>query len=557
MSGICLVKIPHDKCGSHDALQVFENDDKTVSGYCFKCHTYIANPFGESRTADSVKTEFPGKVSKSKEEIKAEMQEIFELGSCDLVERKLRKASLDAFGVRVGFDEKDGKTPRLVFFPYTKDGDIVKYKARLLGQKLMWSIGIDNDVDMFGWEQALGSGAKKLIITEGEYDAVALHRILETYTTDSYRDFIPAVVSLPNGSSSAAKAITKAYPKLKKFFTDVILAFDEDEAGKLAVQAVLKILPDAKVVELPCKDVNEAILKGMGKAVWRAVTFAADKPKNTRLVKGSALREAAMARPEMGLSWPYEGLTKLTRGIRRGETYYIGSGVKMGKSELVNDIAKHLMIVHDLPVLLCKPEEDKAETYRRLVGKVAGKIFHDPDIEFDEDAFIAGDKLIGDKAIIVDNYQFINWDNLKDDIRYAVNNENVHDVIIDPVTCFTNGMSASDTNEFLVSWSAELASMAKDLGFTSYIFCHLKAPDGGPPHERGGQVMSTQFTGSRAMMRSCHLMIGLEGNKDPELAIEERNVRKLKILEDRNFGSTGIIKLYWDYHTGMFNEMRV
>ena len=556
MAGTCLIKIGHDKCGSSDALQVFENEDSTVSGYCFKCHTYIDDPFGESRLADDVRKEYPKKLSKSKEEIKVEMQEIFELDSCDLTERKLRKRSLDAFGVKVGMDERDGKTPRLVFFPYTKDGEIVRYKVRLLGQKHMWSIGVDNDVDMFGWEQALGSGAKKIIITEGEYDAVALHRILETYTASNYTDFIPAVVSLPNGSSSAVKAITKAYPKLKKFFTDVILAFDQDDAGKEAVESVLKILPDAKVVELPCKDANEAVIKGMGKAVWRAVTFAADKPKNTRLVKGSSLREAAMLRPEMGLSWPYEGLTKLTRGIRRSETYYFGSGVKMGKSELVNDIAKHLMVVHDLPVLLCKPEEDKAETYRRLVGKVAGKIFHDPDIEFDEDAFIAGDKLVGDKAIIVDNYQFVNWDYLKDDIRYAVNNEGVHDVIIDPVTCFTNGMSASDTNEFLVGMAAELASMSKDLNFTSYIFCHLKAPEG-KPHERGGEVLSTQFTGSRAMMRSCHLMIGLEGNKDPELPIEERNVRKLKILEDRNFGSTGIVKLYWDFHNGMFNEMRV
>lgn len=557
MSGTCLVKIPHEKCGSHDALQVFENEDKTVSGYCFKCHTYIANPFGDSKLAEDVIRDNPKPLAKTPEQIREEMEEIEGLGSCDLVERRLRKSSLDYFGVKVGYDEADGKTPRLVFFPMTKDGSVVRYKVRTLGQKRMWSIGVDNDVDMFGWDQALGSGAKKIIITEGEYDAIALHKILETYTPDNYKDYIPAVVSLPNGSSSAAKAISKAYPKLKKVFSDVILCFDEDEAGQAAAQEALKILPDAKTVTLPCKDPNEALMKGMGKAVWRAVTFAADKPKNTRLIKGSELREAAMKRPEMGLSWPYEGLTKLTRGIRRGETNYFGAGVKMGKSELVNDIAKHLMVVHDLPVLLCKPEEDKAETYRRLVGKVAGRIFHDPDVDFDEEAFVAGDKLVGDKAIIVDNYQFVNWDNLKDDIRYAVNNEGVHDIIIDPVTCFTSGMSASDTNEFLVAWSAELASMAKDLNFTSYIFCHLKAPETGPSHERGGQVLSTQFTGSRAMMRSCHLMIGLEGNKDPDLAVEERNIRKLKVLEDRNFGATGVVKLYWDYHNGLFNEMRV
>lgn len=551
MSGTCLFKMEHKKCGSSDALQVFENDDGTVSGFCFSCHTYVHSPCGDN--FDLTKIERPPK--KSKEEVLAEMQEISELGSIDLVDRKLRKANLDSFGVKVGLDERDGETPRLVFFPYTKEGKIVRYKVRLLDQKRMWTVGIDNDVDMFGWEQAITSGAKKLIITEGEYDAVALQRILQIYTQANFKELIPAVVSLPDGSQSVKKALTKASSKLKNYFNEVVLCFDQDESGRKAVDEALKILPDAKVVELPCKDANQALKDGIGKAAWRAVTFAANKPKNTRLVKGSQLTLEAMKRPEMGLSWPYEGLTKLTRGIRRGETYYFGAGVKMGKSELVNDIAKHIILTHQLPVLLCKPEEDKAESYRRLLGKVANKIFHDPDIEFDEEAFLEADKLVGDKAIIVDNYQFVNWDNLKDDIRYVVNNDGVHDVIIDPVTCFTAGMSTTETNEFLIQWAAELAAMAKDMKFTSYIFCHLKAPDG-VPHERGGEVFSTQFTGSRAMMRSCHLMVGLEGNKNPDLPPEERNIRKLKILEDRTFGSTGVVKLYWDYHNGSFNEMK-
>lgn len=545
----------HEKCGSGDALQVFENEDGTVSGFCFACKTYIKNPLGDTYDKEEVKKLVASKPKKTKEEIEAEMQEISGLDSCDLVERKLRKSSLDYYGVKVGYDERDGKTPRLVFFPYKNEKGTVRYKVRLLGQKRMWSVGVDNDVDLFGWDEARVSGARKIVITEGEYDAIAMHRILQTYTSDGFKDHIPAVVSLPDGVSSVKKALTKALPKMKNYFQEIILAFDQDDAGKKGVEEALRIIPDAKVVELPCKDANEALMKGVGKAVWKAVTFAAGKPKNTRLFKGSQLTLDAMKRPEMGLSWPYEGLTKLTRGIRRGETYYFGAGVKMGKSELVNDIAKHLIIEHNLPVLLCKPEEDKAESYRRLLGKAANRIFHDPDIEFDEEAFLEADKLVGDKAIIVDNYQFVNWDNLKDDVRYVVNNEGVHDVIIDPVTCFTAGMSASETNEFLIQWAAELASMAKDLDFTSYIFCHLKAPDG-IPHERGGEVLSTQFTGSRAMMRSCHLMVGLEGNKNPDLPVEERNIRKLKILEDRNFGSTGVIKLYWDYHNGSFNEMK-
>ena len=58
------------------------------------------------------------------------------------------------------------------------------------------------------------------------------------------------------------------------------------------------------------------------------------------------------------------------------------------------------------------------------------------------------------------------------------------------------------------------------------------------------------------MMRSCNYMIGMEGNKDPDLDKYERNRRSLKILEDREFGCSDVIDLYWDDKTGMFNEIR-
>ena len=145
---------------------------------------------------------------------------------------------------------------------------------------------------------------------------------------------------------------------------------------------------------------------------------------------------------------------------------------------------------------------------------------------------------------------------MKGDIAYCVKGEKVKDIIIDPITCFTNQMSSSEANEFLVGMTAELAAMSKDMDFTSYIFCHLKAPEAGPPHERGGKVLSTQFAGSRSMMRACHMMIGLEGNKDPDLSEEDRNMRTLVLLEDRTFGQTGRIPLFWDKTTGLFTEVR-
>ena len=58
------------------------------------------------------------------------------------------------------------------------------------------------------------------------------------------------------------------------------------------------------------------------------------------------------------------------------------------------------------------------------------------------------------------------------------------------------------------------------------------------------------------MMRSAQVMLGLEGNKDPDLELEQRNTRKLIVLEDRMFGASGFVPLYWNYQSGLFTEIK-
>lgn len=227
----------------------------------------------------------------------------------------------------------------------------------------------------------------------------------------------------------------------------------------------------------------------------------------------------------------------------------------MGKSELVNTFAAHLMIEHDLKVFMAKPEEANVKTMKLLAGKVAGKIFHDPKVAFDGDAYDEAAPRVGERLVVLDLYQHMGWDTLRADIIEAAQ-MGCRVVFIDPITNLTNGVPSAEANTVLQSISQDLAAMAKDLNIIVFIFCHLKAPDAGPPHERGGKVLSYQFSGSRAMMRSCHYMIGLEGNKDEELPIEQRNMRKLVVLEDREFGEVGSVNLYWDKTTGLFNEVR-
>lgn len=453
--------------------------------------------------------------------------------------------------------EVDGTTPTLHYYPYLKGADVVGYKVRLIQDKRMWSVGDQKDVDLFGWNQAIQAGGKKLFICEGEVDAMSLYQIFKDHNKGTqYADFAPAVVSLPHGAGSASRDLTKHLKSIREHFKEVVLVFDMDKAGKAAAEAVMLIIPDAVVAALPSKDVNDCLMEGRSKACYNAVQFNAKKPKNSRIVSGNDLHEQAKVRAEYGVSWPWKHVTEATRGIRTGETIYIGAGQKQGKSEIVNTLAAHCIKEHGWKVFLCKPEESNNKTYKLVAGKLTGKFFHDPTKPFDEEAYDRAGEILQDKLFMLNLYQHMGWESLKTDIREAAL-DGCKAIIIDPITNLTNGMNAADANTKLQEIAQELAAMALDLNVVIFIFCHLRNPDGGPPHERGGEVLSSQFAGSRAMARSCNYMLGLEGNRDSNLSPEERNMRTLVLLEDREFGEVGRYKLYWNRDTGLFHEVNV
>ncbi len=549
--GVCVEKVECDTCGG--GLQIFEKEDGSYDGYCYSKCGFIHDPYKDKPVG--YKPKFKRKTA---EEIQAEIEEVTEYGTSDLKDRGLLKKYLEYYRVKIGVSEQDGVTPTTHYYPYTKELNPSAYKVRLIENKRMWSIGDQKEVDLFGWEQAVGTGAKRLMITEGELDAVALFQVMKENNKNNlkYADFNPAVCSLPHGAGSAKRDIARLLPKILKYFTEVVLVFDMDDAGKLASQEVMKVLPTAMVAELPAKDANECLLKGYKKALIKAVAWQASKPKNTRLVWGEDLHDSAREEAPWGVSYPWEKVTQQTRGIRKGETIYLGAAQKMGKSEVVNALGAHLIKEHGWKILLAKPEESNKKSYKMLAGKVAGKIFHDPKIKFDYKAYDEAGKALNKHLCMLDLYQHLGWETLKGDIISAAA-EGIDAVFIDPITNLTNGMNASDANTKLQEIAQALAAMAKDLNIVIFIFCHLKNPESGLSHDRGGHVLTSQFAGSRAMGRSCNYMFGLEGNKDPELSKEQRNVRNLVLLDDREYGEVGSTSLYWDDMTGLFNEMEV
>lgn len=568
--GVCVDKLPHE-CGTTKGLQVFaDSETGVVDGFCFSCSTYVTNPYGEPKTIDDV--ELPKE--KTPEEIEEELKEILTYPSPSLVSRMIRGKYLEQSHTKVALSEQDGKTPVAVYFPITKNLETTGYYIKTLGKPSHQSaIGDVTDGQPFGWREASQSGAHSLIITEGREDKLALEQILDKHSTANYSY---AVISLPNGTNSAERSLGPLASEIDRKFQEVLICYDNDPSGEKAEEKTMLIFPKAKTITLPAKDANDCILQRVTKEAFNAIAYRAKAPKNTRLVLLSDIAEEAREPTPWGeLSWPFPHLDKLMRGIRYGETIYIGSGVKMGKSELLNHLAAHFVINHDAPVFLAKPEESNKKTVKHIAGKVAARKFNDPEVDFDFEAYDEAVKKLGDKVVMLDLYQHLGWDTLKQDIVYAATNMGVKAVFIDPITNLTNGQEAGDANTALSGIAQDLAALALDLNIVVFIFCHLKAPDGNLsrdvrakkyasdqfvglgncPHEYGGDVLSNQFAGSRAMMRSCNLMIGLEGNKDSELPKEVRQLRWLSILEDREFGNSEKVGIHWNENTTLYTEI--
>lgn len=567
---ICIDKLPHS-CGTRRGLQVFaDTETGKINGFCFSCHKFIANPYGVEKTVEDV--ELPKE--KTEAEIKAELAEIDGYPVVDLKQRKLRATYLDAFGVKVSLSEEDGKTPTAMYFPMQIKGKTKGYYVKTLSKPShTWSIGEVKKAEPFGWQRAKRTGAYKLIIAEGKEDAIAIEAIFSMYGDEKYK---PAVISLPNGTNSVKSSLTQIADEATQLFKEIVFCFDNDEPGQNAVPEGMLIFPRALNVILPEKDANDCLLNGSGKAAYKALAFNAQTPKNTRLVVASEEfhQQAREPTPYGQLSWPWKTPDDLLRGIRYGETIYIGAGVKMGKSELLNAIAAHFIQEHNIPVLVAKPEEANKKTYKLMCNKVVGHVFHDPKVEFDYELYDKAGQILRNKLFMLNLYQNITWDTLRKDIIYAVS-MGVKAVFIDPITNLISGTDSASANTELEAIAKELSTLAHDLQIVIFIFCHLKAPDGqiskdvrakhyknnkyhhlgSCPHEYGGDIYSNQFAGSRAMMRSCNLMIGLEGNKDPELDEDIRNLRWLTILEDREFGNAASICLHWNKNTTKFTEV--
>jgi twinkle protein len=379
-----------------------------------------------------------------------------------------------------------------------------------------------------------------VLITEGEVDAMSAYDMLRKYKV--------ACISLPQGANVKALADNLKY---LGNFKEVYACMDQDEPGKKVEKEIASLVPHCKFMCISEKDPNDMLVKGKEvefvSAFWDAKVW---KPES--IVRVSDVLKDVLKKPVYGVPWPWPTLTKATYGRNPGQGMYVGAGVKIGKSEFINElIAFDVKDKRSIAVL--KYEEPPVMTVKRVSGKLDGIAYHRPGVTYLDAQLEATAQSMDPYLYMYPAFGRATWESTREYIRYCAV-MGCTTIIIDPITKLTNHLNSSDTETELRLISDELACMAMDLGFFYIVTCHLKAPINGQPHERGGKVQSAQFRGSRAMMENCFYLLGIERNKDPSLPEDERNTSTFVLLEDRNFGNTVQFPVVYNPLTQAYSE---
>lgn len=547
MAGACIEKITHDRCGKKN-LQTFLNDDETFSGFCYSCEEVVRDPYGNN---PPVISEI---VVKTPEEIQEEINEIRACPRMNQDYRSIPASVWKHFGVRMLLSPRDGITPYGVAFPYTRDGKITGFKVKMFNSKVMWVVGDVATADPYGWEHAKRIG-NTLYITEGEEDAQALRHILRE--TSPNPDYDYAVVSLTSGVNTVNSTLGRMIPEIKSRFKDVVIVFDTDEPGIRASKEAKKILPEARIALLPEKDANDCLRSGRLKAARNACVFQSRATlSNTTLSLASVIADA-MKDPEWGLSYPWPSLTDYTYGQRKGELVSIGGGTGTGKTLIGHELAAWNAKKHGWHTLMIMMEETSVITAKSIAGKVDNVPYHIPLDKMKEP--YDTDKL---EQTLVDLSPYITlWDietisdpeTLLSQIEEVITSTGMglDCVMIDNMTTMSEGLNASETNDFIGKVASTMGKLALKFDIEIVLFSHLNSPPrGAKSHENGGKVLESQFTGSRALQRYSHFMFGFERNKQ---AVVE-HVSKFRVLKNRPYGRTGMFKTAYNTATGRLLE---
>ena len=535
-NGFVKFHLPCPLCSSSDAVSV--NADN--SAYCFSCQEYIREYDMELQPTTNSNNEY---------EVKDYMKES---NYAEIIDRNISEQTCKKFGVTVKMDNMGTITNH--YYPYhDTQGAKIATKTRYTKLKEFSIQGNTKNSGLFG--EHLFSKNKYCIITEGELDCLSAYQMMLK------GNYHTPVVSIKNGISSAVKDIKTSLEWLENNFDNVIINFDNDEQGRVGAMKVAELFSPGKckVMHLPegFKDASDCLTKNKiqiyNKTFWDAKVFAPDGIINADTLLDAVLKPITKS----FVQYPFEGLNKITYGLRPSELVTFTAGSGLGKTQVMREVVHHIIKSTEDKIGLLMLEETPVITSKGLMSVEANQRLHLPDVHVSKDEMKTYfDATVGTgRVFMFDHFGSNSIDNIVSRVRFLAKGLDCKYIVIDHISIIVSDQQHGDERRALDEIMTRLRTLVQETGVSMIVVSHLRRPDG-KGHEEGAATSLSQLRGSASIGQLSDMVIGLERdaqNDDPDI----RNTTRIRVLKNRFSGITGpCCDLRYDIDTGRLTEVK-
>ncbi len=458
---------------------------------------------------------------------------------------------------------------------HTAEGVLCSLKLRFANKEFV-SIGNHKAAALFGQHKFSPNPKISVVVTEGEIDTLSIAELQQCKWP---------VVSIQNGAAAAHKSLAAQIEWLNGW-KHVILCFDNDEAGKKAIEKCIPLFESGKVkvTQLPLHDANAMLVAGRYKeleqALWSSQVYRPDYIQRSSEVLLSDLKRT----PRPGFSMPFPHLEYMLRGLAKGEMLLVAAGSGMGKTAFTKELSYHLVVHHNCKVGNIFLEESQEETrtrYNAIDNNIpyadlcspegiqvcatmteetkAWRIAFNLEIKAKQgepkeltDAQIQAtyDHLfVNDKLIFFNHEGCRTLENIISRITYLAVGEQCDFIILDNITTLVSGLiELQSKNDVIDTLMRELDSLRIRTNVGFIVVNQLSKDKNKTTYNEGGRVTMADLRGSVQLAAVPTMIVGIEGNQQDE---QYKLYRQLRVLKARTGAKTGLAgSLLYNEQTG-------
>jgi len=426
---------------------------------------------------------------------------------------------------------------RAIAIPYFKNKETVNVKYRPLDKtQSMWTEK-NAEPTLFNRDNITKN---ELIITEGEYDCMALYQ----YGIEA--------VSLPNGVNGLTW-IDNEWDWLRKFKT-ISLCLDNDPAGTEGTQKIAQKLGAwrCKKITLPAKDANDCLKNGITKdEILQCILEAEDFQPATLVSPTHFINDVIdyIKNPLKlhGIPTAWDKLTEKLKGWRLEELTVWSGRNSSGKSTILNQHVISLA-ANGMKSCIASLEMPPSRYLRWAIMQFLGTAFPtEQEVKETLELFDA-------KIYIVNTHEEIKPNDLLDIFEYATRRHDVKHFIIDSLMRIAfQGRDELKEHKAFVS---DLLSFVKKFKCHAHLVAHPRK--GFKDSDKPGKV---DIMGTGHISDLAHNVIIMW--RAPEDAKEKARTEGKEVFDtlmdvqkNREFGIEGGIRLWFDPETKTFDDTK-